>query len=44
MFRVLYHYDVMHIISCEGKLLYPRTVSEEKVYLTDELLDHTGVY
>ena len=32
LFRVLYHYDVMHIINCQGKLLYPRTVSEDKFY------------
>ena len=51
MFRVLYHYDVMHIINCQGKLPYPRTVSEDnfykvrpKLYLTGELLAHTGVY
>ena len=50
-FRVLYHYDDMHIINCQGKLSYPRTISEDnilqvrqKVYLNGELLDHTVVY
>ena len=30
MFRVFCHYDVMHIINSQGKLLHPRTVREDK--------------